>query len=290
MQNVKITVSKLFAILSLVGVLAVVPATVSAHAGHDHDKEASCWISASPSHIYEGGSVTLTWGSSDADSAWTTDIGNVNVSGSRIVYGIDEDTTFKLTVENDNGTATCKTDVDVRTYGHSGGSTKAPGCTLWRENTWNNGVTLRWNTTDATSAYLSNVGSVSTYGMYTVYPTYDTKYVLTVYGYNGQSRQCEIEVDRNYGTYHPTQYINYGNQYGYNYGYPYISLTQIPYTGVDLGTVGTAAYFLALALFAIASAYLLAYYQGGVLRFSFAQEVKAAMQSQARSVRNIFSK
>jgi len=289
MQNASFTVSKLFAAIVLVSLFGIVPATASAHAGHDHDEEASCWISASPSHVYEGGSVTLTWGSSDADEAWIEDIGDVNLSGSRVVYDIDEDTTFKLIVENDEGTASCETEVEVNTYNNYNSSGKTPGCTLYRENASGNGVTLRWNTTNASSAYLSNVGAVSAYGMYTVYPTYDTTYVLTVYGHD-QSRQCEIEVDRNYGTYHPTQYNHYGNQYGYNYGYPYISLTQIPYTGFDLGTVGTAVYFLALAMFAIAGGYLLAYYQGGILRFSFAQEVKAAARNQTRSLVRLFKR
>ena len=292
MQNAKNTVSQLFAAIALLGVLAVVPATASAHAGHDHDEEASCWISASPSHIYEGGSVTLTWGSSNADDAWIEDIGDVGTQGSRILYDIDEDTTFKLVVENEEGTASCETDVDVRTYGGHSGSNKAPGCTIWRQETNGPGVILRWNTTDASSAYLSGVGSVSTFGQYTVYPTYDTTYTLTVYG-NGQSRQCEIEIDRGYGSYQPGYtYPQYPQNYygGYNYSYPYISLTQIPYTGVDLGVVGTAVYFLALALFAIAGAYLLAYYQGGVLRYSFTQEVKMAARNQMRSVARLFSK
>lgn len=286
MQNVKNTVSKLFAVTALTTFM-VVPVIASAHAGHDHDEEASCWISASPSHIYEGGSTTLTWGSQNADDAWIEDIGDVGTYGSRIIYGLDEDTTFTLTVENDEGTATCETDVDVRSYGGSTGSNKAPGCTIWRQETNGSAVVLRWNSTDASSAYLSGIGSVSTFGQYTVYPTYDTTYTLTVYG-NGKSESCEIEIDRGYSTYYPQNYNHYGNQYGYNYSYPYISLTQIPYTGVDLGVLGTAVYFLALALFAVAGAYLLAYYQGGVLRFSFAQEVKTAARNQMRSVARFF--
>lgn len=289
MQNATNTVSKLFAGIVL-ATLVIVPVAASAHAGHDHDEEASCWISASPSHVYEGGSTTLTWGSQNADEAWIEDIGNVGTHGSRIIYGIDENTTFEMIVENDKGTATCETDVDVRTYGGHTGSNKAPGCTIYRQETNSSAVILRWTSSDASSAYLSGVGSVSTFGQYTVYPTYDTTYTLTVYG-NGKSESCEIEIDRGYGYYYPQNYTNYGNQYGgYNYGYPYISLTQIPYTGLDLGVVGTFVYFLALAMFAIAGAYLLAYYNGGILRFSFAQEVQAAARNQARTIRNIFSK
>lgn len=274
----------------------------SAHVSNDHDddEEASCWISASPSDIYEGGSTTLYWGSSNADDAWIEDIGDVPTQGSRVVYNIDENTTFKLTVENEHGTNSCETDVDVDSYGHHY-SSKAPGCNIWRENTYGSGVILRWNTTEASSAYLSGVGAVSAYGQYTVYPTYNTTYTLTVYGYSGKTNSCEIEIDHGYGygPYYPgytypqyPQYQQYPQNYfgGYSYANPYLSLTQIPYTGFDFGTVGSAVYFLALALFAISGAYLLAYYQGGVLRFSFAQEVKAAARNQMRSVARLFSK
>lgn len=285
MQNAS-TVSKLFAGLLLAGVFALTasPLVASANTGHDHDEEASCWISANPNNVYEGGSTTLTWGSENADDAWLSDLGDVGVSGSRIVYNIDEDTTFTLTVENEEGTAECETEVEVRSYGYTGGSNKTPGCTLYRDNAWGSGVLLRWNTTNATSANLSGVGSVGLSGSQIVNPAYDTTYTLTVYG-NGKTSQCEIEIDRGYSIYTP--HASYPN---YTYGYPYVSLTQIPYTVTDLGVVGTAVYFLALLTLAAAGAYLLAYYQGGVLRFSFANDVKLAMRNQARAVRSIFLK
>ena len=44
---------------------------------------------------------------------------------------------------------------------------------------------------------------------------------------------------------------------------PSVSLSQIPYTGLDLGAFGSAAYWLGLVAFAGASAYLLLYYKGG---------------------------
>lgn len=288
MKTLLLNISRLFIATALIAAVIGITGAVSVAEAYSDDEKASCWISASPRSVYEGGSTTLTWGSHNADDAWISDIGDVGVYGSRIVYDLDENETFKLTVQNEQGTATCETDVKVKTYSYSTGSTKAPGCTIWRENMVGNGVTLRWNSTNASSAFLSNVGSVSAYGTYVVYPTYDTTYTLTVYG-NGQSRTCEIEIDREYATHYPHNYTNYGNQYGYNnYSYPYISLTQIPYTGIDLGVVGTAVYFLALALFAISGGYLLSYYQGGVFRFSFAQEVKAAARNQARSLTRLF--
>ena len=41
---------------------------------------------------------------------------------------------------------------------------------------------------------------------------------------------------------------------------PYVALTQIPYTGYDFGPFGNAMYWIVLAGFAIASAYLVVYY------------------------------
>lgn len=247
--------------------------------------DANCWISASPSTVSEGGSTTLSWGSSDAERGWISDIGDVSISGSRTVYDIDEDTTFTFTVENDEGTASCSTKVNVRNNSNNYGShNRIPGCTIYRENIAG-GTALRWNSTNAESAYLSNVGSVSTSGMYNVYSARGT-YTLTVYG-NGQSRQCELTVGSGAYTYPSTP--SYGN-YGYAYQQPYVYLSQIPYTGIDLGVVGTMVYFLALMSFAIAGGYLLSYYNGGVMRLSFAQEVKAAARNQYRTIRSIISK
>lgn len=103
---------------------------------------------------------------------------------------------------------------------------------------------LSWTSTNAQSAYLSNYGSVSVNGSQTVYPSYTTTYTLTVYGYNGQQATCQTTVYAN--TYVPTT--------------PYVSLTQIPYTGFDFGPVGNAMYWAALAIFAIGGAYLAVYY------------------------------
>lgn len=288
MQTLFLYVSRVFlAIVMIAAIIGITGASVAS--AYQYDEEADCWISASPSSVYEDGSTTLSWGSSNADSGWISDIGDVPLSGSRVVYNIDDTTTFTYTVENDRGTASCSTKVTVRgTSSYYGSHNQAPGCNIYRENTaW--GTVLRWSSTNAESAYLSNVGAVSTSGMYNVY-SYG-KYTLTVYG-NGQSRQCELTV---YGaglsSYYPST-PSYG-QYGYTYPQyqqPYVYLSQIPYTGLDLGVVGTMVYFLALMSFAIAGGYLLSYYNGGVMRLSFAQEVEAAARNQVRTVRTIFSK
>lgn len=286
MSTLKLMLFRVLLVLVLIAAIIGTAGSVSVVSAYENNDEATCWISASPSSIYEGGSTVLTWGSHNAESGWISEIGDVGVNGSRTIYDLEENTTFTFTVENDEGTNSCSTKVYVRSINTPSYGT--PGCTIYRENAaWGNGVTLRWYSNNASSAYISHIGAVSTYGSYVVYPTYDTNYILTVYG-NGKTSQCEIEIDRDYSynsSYYPNQYYTPG----YSYNYPYVALTQIPYTGFDLGVVGTSVYFLVLALFALSGAYLLAYYQGGILRFSFASEVKCAMRNQVRAIRNIFS-
>ncbi len=111
-------------------------------------------------------------------------------------------------------------------------------------------VTLYWSSSNAWTAYLFG-GSVNTSGSTTVYPTQTTTYQLTVYSNQGLVGHCQT-----------TAYI------GSNYIYvppvtPYVSLTQIPYTGFDFGTIGNSIYWMSLLAFAIAASYLALYYRGG---------------------------
>lgn len=111
-------------------------------------------------------------------------------------------------------------------------------------------ATLTWSSTGATSGYISPiVGSVSAYGSMTVYPTNGQIYTMTVYGQGGTAT-CQTTSYYAPIVQTPT---------------PYVSLSQIPYTGFDFGTVGNAIYWLALAAFAGAAAYLVLYFQGGML-------------------------
>ncbi|MEK7155465.1 MAG: hypothetical protein AAB734_01150 [Patescibacteria group bacterium] len=121
----------------------------------------------------------------------------------------------------------------------------APYCTIRQAQASGYGVNsvyLSWTSTNATSAYLSNVGSVQTSGSQTVWNSGNMVYTLTVYG-NGGSATCQTTV----------------NAYNYN-PTPYVSLTQIPYTGFDLGTFGNAMYWAGLLVFAMGAGYLAVYY------------------------------
>ena len=107
---------------------------------------------------------------------------------------------------------------------------------------------LSWTSYGATSAWLSDgIGVVAPTGSLAARPNVSTTYTLTISGYGG-TRSC-------------TTYVNVS-------GAPYVSLSQIPYTGFDLGTFGNMLYWLGLLSFALASAYLVLYYRGGATVFA----------------------
>ena len=108
---------------------------------------------------------------------------------------------------------------------------------------------LSWTSYGASSAWLSDgLGVVASNGSLTVRPNVSTTYTLTVSGYGG-TRTCQA-------------YVNVSG------AYPYVSLTQIPYTGLDFGAFGNAVYWLGLLSFAISGAYLVLYYRGGAANFA----------------------
>lgn len=108
---------------------------------------------------------------------------------------------------------------------------------------------LSWTSYGATSAWLSDgIGVVAPNGSLAVRPNVSTTYTLTVSGLGG-TRSC-------------TTYVTVSGMA------PYVSLSQIPYTGFDLGTFGNAIYWIGLLSLALASAYLVLYYRGGAANFA----------------------
>src|SRR3989338_8362471 len=107
---------------------------------------------------------------------------------------------------------------------------------------------LSWTSYGATSAWLSDgIGMVAPNGTLAVRPNQSMTYTLTVSGFGG-TRTCQA-------------YVNVSG------AAPYVALSQIPYTGFDLGTLGNTMYWLGLLSFAVAAAYLVLYYRGGASIF-----------------------
>ena len=134
-------------------------------------------------------------------------------------------------------------------------------------------ATLTWTSTYATSGYISpTVGSVSGYGSMTVYPTSGQIYTMTVYGQGGSATCATPAYYYAQPVYTPpvTTYVPPVHTT------PYVSLSQIPYTGFDFGPVGNAMYWMSLMIFAVAGAYLAIYFVPSQNTLGFARVNTAA--------------
>ena len=138
----------------------------------------------------------------------------------------------------------------------------APSCSITLSNygSVSGQATLTWNAYNTNgNPTISGVGSVSNYGTRTVYPYNGQSYTMIVYGQGGNST-CQTS---SYYAYTPPVYMPAYTTPTYVppvAAAPYVALTQIPYTGFDLGPIGNTMYWFGLALFAVAGAYLMIYY------------------------------
>ncbi len=199
-------------------------ATCNATVYVDERERPSCSLYASPQHVGRGGSSSLQWSSSNASSAYLSQVGDVSVSGSRTVYDITYDRTYVLTVYRNGQSATCSTTIYTDEYSN------IPSCSLYATpNSLPQGgyATLHWTTNNANSAWVSEgIGSVSVGSGNRTIQAHNTRvYTMTVYGYNGQTRTCSTTI----GVYAPPLVIpNPPPQ-----PLAFVTLTQVPYTGVD---------------------------------------------------------
>jgi hypothetical protein len=194
--------------------------------------------------------VYLSWNSYDADRAQLSGYGSVSLNGSRTVYP-DYSQTYTLTVWDEDGdsdqcrvTVHVDTDDDDDDYDHD---YDRPSCTIRISNDYNGTATLSWWSEDARSAYIDGEGSVGTHGSKTVYSYGYKRYSMTVYGPGG-SATCHTSHEVGYipppPTYHP----------------PYVTLSNIPYTG--LSPMGQAMYWLGMMLLATMAGYFIARQSG----------------------------
>jgi hypothetical protein len=200
-------------------------------------------------------------------------------------------------------------------YGYNSDYRRKPTCSISTmrtsgANPYDNRVTISWWSSNATSAYLSNYGSVNTSGSQTLSGAHYSSYTLTVTGPGGSTTCSASSPYYDSGTKHHGKYSHEYGHGGYlsnptfNYpihSYPYVSgavyptlptyqyvtLTQMPYTGFDLGVVGNSLYWLGMILIAAAGAYLIVYSHSGAMPRAFVREVSAAARNQLRLVRRI---
>jgi hypothetical protein len=139
-------------------------------------------ITASPETIEPGQSSTLTWNSTNADSASIDHgIGDVEPNGTRVVTP-SETVTFTITVTGPGGNATASVTVTVIDLPLPTVNISAYPTTIQAGES----STLTWNSTNANSASIDNgIGIVDTSGSTTVTPGKSTTYTITVIGVGG---------------------------------------------------------------------------------------------------------
>ena len=179
----------------------------------------NCYINSftsSPTYINSGGSsFLLSWGTSSGCTS-----GNISPtvgSLSNIQYGTYSvyptyTTTYTLTAYGNTGspvTQSVTVTVNNNQYNNCSISyfTASPNSINY------GGVsTLSWSTSNCTSASITNIGSVNTYGSQIVYPTYTTTYTLTAYGsgnyYSTGSQTQSVTVNVNNYVPPPTPIYN----------------------------------------------------------------------------------
>jgi hypothetical protein len=150
----------------------------------------TCTLNANSDHITQGGTSMLSWTTQRATSASISTIGSVALSGSYSVMPASS-ITYTMTVTGAGGTATCSKTVTVTPTQHT-----APSCTLSASPdsiTYGGSTTLSWNSSNATSASMSTIGSVALSGSYSIAPSVTTTYILTVSGQGGTTT-CQRTV------------------------------------------------------------------------------------------------
>lgn len=228
-------------------------------------KAPTCTI-VGPDTATAGQTITLNWSSTNSSYGNITNLGtNLPATGSHS-FQIGNTTTFTGTFYGVSGqTTTCQKTVTVNNYCPSGYSGTYPNCYPPQNNNLsctisvnnyqngynnyfapNTAVTLSWNSNGATYGSINQgLGTVNPSGSRTIYPTQTTTYTGTFYNYQGQQVTCSATVYVQ--GYIPPQ----------NPNIPFVTLSAVPYTGLDLGPVGTVLYWAFLAFWCALAAYLI---------------------------------
>jgi hypothetical protein len=196
--------------------------TPVAHASSSSDwwqEQPTCELNVNDSTVSHGDTVILTWNSTNASNVTLSGYGSVASSGTQAVHNLTNTRTFILTVSGNGSTQTCSRTVTV-----SSDSSNAPTCWINANPSSvseNGSTTLSWGSTNAHSAHITDLGSVSNSGSRTVYPNHSRTYTMTVYNTSGQSGTCQTHVSTHDYDTAPNCSISLShNSSGYQYNQP----------------------------------------------------------------------
>jgi hypothetical protein len=238
-------------------------------------------LTADHTAINRGDAVTLAWQTRNATRAYIDQgVGEVTpvAAGSTVVRPTADSTTYTLFIDNGQTSAPCQVTVRITNT-----ENPTPACVqLTADRTEINrgdSVVLSWVTSRATKVSIDQgVGSVTPLdsGSVTVNPTGETTYVATVNDtittqacqvtVRIKSDTCQSGCGGGGGGGRRTPHVSLASSKDQPLGFVYLS--QIPYTGLDLGTWGTALYWIALVGWSAALAYLVLF---NALPFAYAR-------------------
>lgn len=231
-------------------------------------------FTGTPYEINPGDAVTLAWQTENATSI-TIDQGVGSVTpvdaGSTVVHPT-ANTTYTATVANASGSVQCAAPVKIKPGTSNGGKCVQLTASAQTINPGDT-VTLTWATSNATSVSIDQgVGTVTPTagGSVDVNPTSSITYTAQVPGESIQTA-CQVHIDvsttgctsgcgggggsNHHGSHHSSKPDVLLSATGQPLASVYLS--QIPYTGLDLGPIGTALYWIMLVLWSLAAAYLI---------------------------------
>lgn len=227
----------------------------------------ACTLVANKTQITPGEQVTLTWTTQNVTSATINPtVGNLSpVSGGTATVSPTSNTTYTLTGQGTNGqTVNCPVTITVTT------NPVGPTCFLnVTPESIDEGeeVTISWGGTNISTVSIDQgIGSVPTSGTRTDRPNDDKTYTGTFVGTNGQTITCSdsVNVDDDDGgggggggSRKPKVLLDVLPSPEEEPPLSFVYLSEMPYTGLDLGPVGTALYWLMLIGWSLAAAYLL---------------------------------
>lgn len=221
-----------------------------------------------------GQAVVLTWETDNVDSVSINNgVGRVSpTSGGSVTVYPTGNTTYVATVEGGDQSDNCRASVRLEVITNDNPRCVDLSANRTRLDEEGDAVVLSWVTANASSISINNgVGNVTpvSSGSITVHPRRDTTYVATVPGapYNPD---CEVTVrideererdhdrddhDRERDRERPEVFIDSVTRPN-EPPLASVYLSEIPYTGLDLGPVGTVVYWTMIVLWSGAAAYL----------------------------------
>ncbi len=237
----------------------------------------TCTLAATPSQVDSGGRSVLSWTTANgAAFSINQGIGGVSplAAGTTSTAVLTQDTTFTGTITSASGqTATCSTQVTIKTGGGGGNN---PTCSLtvspssYREDSGDS-ATLSWNGSNVTAVDIDNgiATNASIPGSVRVNPSGEGTYTYrgTFRAANGTTVNCSatLEVTRRSSggssrsssgsRPNPSVLVSSVAHAGQVAG-EYVYLSQMPYTGLDLGPAGSLVYWVLLIGWSALLAYI----------------------------------